>query len=365
MVVFMMYKDSPKTNFVDSNAADKLKICFNDMKVLLILMVVMVHSNDSMYPENAINGLSLPYRFIGNLFNLVINVPHLWMFFFISGYLYFSNMAVLTKDVYITKMKNRVHSLLVPYLLWPLIMVFFYALKNNIMHGVWDFSHYRELMTWQFYWNYHGAAPYMIPLWFIRDLMVISILSPLVYLAIKRFPWFLIPFAMMLMVSSLDVFWSDLLSGFFFFSLGSLVSLYRWNLCRVLEHYRYGLLLATLLCVAVELFAGIRLPDLFGCILGGADLLWIFYRMTRSHGPWLPKALTGCSFFVYLSHGITIEPVVISYMMKFMPDTLPGTILIFRYLICAVMTYLVCAALYHTMRLIMPKMLSVLCGGRV
>ena len=52
-------------------------------------------------------------------------------------------------------------------------------------------------------------------------------------------------------------------------------------------------------------------------------------------------------------------------MIRIMPDSLPGPLLILRYLICPILTYLVCAAIYNIMRLVMPKTLSILCGGRV
>ena len=81
-MILIFSKEYPKSCIVNANPVDCLKVCFNDMKVLLILMVVMMHSKYRLYPEGAISELSLPFRFLWELFDTVVNVPHLWMFFF-------------------------------------------------------------------------------------------------------------------------------------------------------------------------------------------------------------------------------------------------------------------------------------------
>ena len=116
----------------------------------------------------------------------------LMAFALISGYLFFqnwgkndNNIPVWNWRVYGRKMYNRVFSLLIPYVVWNLLSAWY-------MH---------EPVTWHIFWNQisWGAdntnifgqqmlatyAPIDSPLWFIRDLFLISLCAPILFPLIK------------------------------------------------------------------------------------------------------------------------------------------------------------------------------------
>lgn len=82
----------------------------------LIVGVVCIHSGMGAFLQYLLGGIC------GKL-----SVP---IFLLISGYLFFREGSYeLTKELWISKLKKRIFSLLVPYLLWNFIGYIIYAIK--------------------------------------------------------------------------------------------------------------------------------------------------------------------------------------------------------------------------------------------
>lgn len=115
------------------------------------------------------NGTDLHY-FLGNVVGR-IGVP---LFYIISGYLFFQRYDNSLK-CYKNKLKKRIFSLLVPYLIWNFIAYLVYAFITHTMQPE-DFV--------QSFWVVNskpGHSPADGPLWFVRTLMMLSIISPVMY----------------------------------------------------------------------------------------------------------------------------------------------------------------------------------------
>lgn len=101
-------------------------------------------------------------------------------FFVISGYLFFANVTEWNAKTYWGKLRRRVKTLLIPYIVWNLLMAI--KLKTFSLNMFWafwteagkqtDWLGNEQLMT----------APANMPLWFLRDLMVVSVLTPIIYM---------------------------------------------------------------------------------------------------------------------------------------------------------------------------------------
>lgn len=107
-------------------------------------------------------------------------------FFAISGYLFFNWQGKFTKDVYVRKIGKRVRTLLVPYLLWNLIVWAVNTLGPLLLPSLAagrgatlaDYDLPRFLMA---FWDNGGGKPVCIQLWFLRDLIVTCLVSPVIY----------------------------------------------------------------------------------------------------------------------------------------------------------------------------------------
>lgn len=157
----------------------------NAVKMLMILFVIFIHMNPT---TERCGEVAMWWHSI-----VVVAVP---VFFIISGYFFFYNVKEFNSDVYVTKLKKRGRTLLIPYLLWNLLPVFMIIGGNlfsiifrgksfdalcSFFYGLWDDG------LWHIWWDKtSGTMPFDSPLWYVRDLMIVVCLSPIIYWLIKR-----------------------------------------------------------------------------------------------------------------------------------------------------------------------------------
>lgn len=109
------------------------------------------------------------------------------LFFLISGYLFFKSVDGTSpyKIKYLGKLKKRTKTLLVPYLIWNLLyfvyMVAFKKMDLSFLSVVGAFFVRPDLLPVSYY-------PAYTPFWFIRELMLLMLLSPLVYYVFVKLP---------------------------------------------------------------------------------------------------------------------------------------------------------------------------------
>ena len=103
-------------------------------------------------------------------------------FFVISGYLFYRNISKVL-DIFV-KIKKRLKTLLVPYLLWNMIFVLFFWIilhssLANYMHMPNSLQTYQEIII-------AIVDSKFTPLWFVKNLIIYVMLSPLLYLIAKK-----------------------------------------------------------------------------------------------------------------------------------------------------------------------------------
>jgi Acyltransferase family. len=165
----------------------------------------------------------------------------------ISGYLFFYKSKDWNINVYWVKLKKRFFTLLVPYLLWNILFV----LSEYIIYGITgkDVSIITKTysdMGWYniFYCSTLSSGdiiytPVNTPLWFIRDLIIMVILSPIVYMLIKYLKIWSI---YILGICFIFYLWPHIpgfsITAFLFFTLGAYFSLSKLNFVEVFRKYK-------------------------------------------------------------------------------------------------------------------------------
>ncbi len=156
--------------------------------VFPMIAVVFIHSynfkDQFLLPTTRIsegfNGAAMFEYFFSNEL-LRFAVP---MFFALSGFLFFFTYENTAK-CYANKLKSRVKSLLVPYLIWTvlsglaltILMQFpFFNSLDIVKDKAFDWS--------QFYM--YLISPGAFPLWFLQQLMMFALLAPVLYFLIKK-----------------------------------------------------------------------------------------------------------------------------------------------------------------------------------
>lgn len=168
---------------------------FSYLRFPLILGVVFIHSYNA---DPTIHSNYPIFGMIQTLISQVIGRLSVPSFFFISGYLFFYNVKSWSFDLYRYKINRRVKSLLIPYLFWIslMILVYYIAQKFTILAPFFSGNHTRiEDFTMrnflEAYWSIPITTdPFVYQFWFIRDLIVIVALSPIVYYFSKYLKWF-------------------------------------------------------------------------------------------------------------------------------------------------------------------------------
>lgn len=167
-------------------------------------------------------------------------------FFFISGFLFF-----LSNKRYQQILNTRFHTLLIPYLLWNALLLGLYILAYlagypQDINGK-SIVDYNQMDYLRVFWD-RGSfdngnfVPILCPFWYIRNLLIMSILSPLVYYIIKYVrELFLLAVLIWWLLTPHNAFISQTV---LFFSIGAYFSILNKNPLDIFMRYRIILILA-------------------------------------------------------------------------------------------------------------------------
>lgn len=276
---------------MESKVTDRIAQ-FDRMKLLLILGVVLIHVNIvSFYsPEDRQMGGWLTV--IDSISTVICSVC-VPCFFIISGFLFFRNVESFTLAVYKGKLRRRFNTLFIPYMVWCVICFVLMYLRHryrgfpglgifiddggvnwlNFVRGFWAIPEYAD-------------CPYAYAFWFIRNLMVFSILSPVVYLIARKW-WTMALFfvACIVVKHSLGSIW---------FVIGAYMGLHSVSLTRSKRVY----------CILGGLYILCMLLMINGVLFEIAKFLFVlssFFLLYLCSGQFTTK-LTGATFMIYATH---------------------------------------------------------------
>ncbi len=321
-----------------------------------------------------------------NAFGRYQSVP---IYFFISGYVFFLT-AEFTERVYVRKLKNRVKSLLIPYVLWNLfsLLIFFVMFLpcfssifpnlhnlpldfslSAILNTFWDAS--RGIIYAPVSENNYAIYPQNNPLWFVRDLMIVVLTTPIIYLLIRRAgKWFVLFLGLMWFVLSYKDFGhlSQLLSAYFFFSWGSYMSIERKDMIREFGRvFKVSMLIYPLMSLSL-LWVARYLPEAYSTLKSLNIIAGLFFAYNLS--AWLlthrickvSPFLASSGFFIYLAHSLVCSYLVRILFLLLRPSD--GWSVLFVYLLSAAITITALLLIFYLMRRYTPALLKVIAGRK-
>lgn len=292
------------------------------------------------------------------------------LFFMISGYLLFKERR-FSLELYRSKLQKRVGTLLIPFLFWNIATLLLYMLGERIPQTARFFSHGNILATYHAM-DYANAIfgiwslPVAYQFWFVRDLMLLVLLSPIVYfLAAGRVRLLALPLLSGLYLAGLwNLPWPGLEATFFFF-LGVYLSLQRVDVNRV---DAYGKLLAAAFAVALVVYTAAHQvqPWSHGLVvlLGVPTAWWVAGLLARGDSSLKHGLLHAAeaSFFVYAAH----EP-LLTILRKVAYATLRpqnGALVLGLYFLIPVLVIAITLALFALLKRIAPTPLKIISGNR-
>lgn len=244
------------------------------------------------------------------------------LFFFISGYLYFVNIgnASFGLSAWKKKTHNRLKSQLIPYVAWNLLVLILFAVVQSLTGNsdTMQKDGYKQIASYELadylksMWAMDSTGmPIDGPLWFVRDLIVTSIVFsyPIWYLLKKAgvFGLFLIWCVWQLVGSGVP---GVSLPCIFYFSWGALCGMKNFDLFTAVSRktkHLLGLTILTSLLVffIVDMVHWEPKSDLFNQVYIYVTVLFVFGWLSLyiADGKLKPIAFLGnASFFIYAMH---------------------------------------------------------------
>lgn len=295
---------------VGSERAKMLSDAITFLKFPLAVLVVMLHCDISTKPIEQM-GVSLAdvsepyYSNISWLLSRYLAYAAVPCFFIISGFLLFYNVEKYSKQVYFDKLKKRCKSLLLPYIVWCLIyLILFWIIgqekiilsdKPNLFDG--------SLSPFGLVVNIF-VKPLDGPLWFIRNLFVMVVFSPLLYLIIKRTKY-LLPLAFLVLTQILH---SPIIESILWFSFGICFAVHKFDFLYFCRRWLIIWLLIALISVIVDFVLypelGIHISRHFS-IFKVMSVFGVGHWCVTKQLSW-SEALNSSSFVIYAYHGLAV-----------------------------------------------------------
>ncbi len=365
-------------------------------------MVVVIHADLLEAVMNGVNWIE-PGRYpVFELVSHIIsgNVARICvpLFFFISGFLFFSRADFAEvkylpdTSFFIGKFRRRIHTLLIPYIFWNIaafaIIIAEHLFLQDMMRGndkpLGDYT----FIDWLgIFWDNKVGVPANQPLWFMRDLMVINLFSPLIFVLIRRLR--ALPVVVLGILWTLNI-WFDYtvgisVVGFFYYSFGAFFSIRGKDFLDTFIPYRKISAAAFLILVIADAVlwktgylssleeveygatAALRfdIEDVvynLGILAGSVAILaWSGFGIKKGalHAS---TFLASTSFFIYAYHGKVIaflNRIVIRHL-----NPMNDLTLMISYILIPTLVVALGIGLYVILKRYMPRFTNIITGGR-
>lgn len=379
----------------------------------LAVLVVLIHSFTTVegFDITSVNYAHLSgadcYSLLGISISRVLAQVAVPFFFFISGYLFYLNYNQWSWKKWEEKLKRRLHTLLIPYLVWISIAVFevvglsiaAYFIKGRSLETIYEWFHnigglsgifwsdisHIEPFTNIFGWESYMTYPLLMPMWFIRDLMVVVLLSPFIWFALKKIPYISLLLLCLLWIVDAGTKVPGLsLISLFMFAWGGYFSIK--NLCftdafkRIRKYVLYTLFA---LFFAASVYFGGRDTQIGQIVLH----IWIIVAIpaicniacwiigNRKRTTERLTTLSDSTFFIFAAHGRHISYVYNALWTIFGIGIIENKIsaeyadsnlalCILSYLLTPVITILLCYYVYKLFKRYLPLSIMKLLNGR-
>ena len=354
------------------SSADSILI--QRLRFPLAVMVVFIHSGNR------------PFVHGGEWFRVLsadviptIAVP---LFFLISGYLFFRGLERWNWDEWRKKMYRRVHTLLIPYLIWTTLYiayVYFHQCRLSLCAdegwipvGQWFSDHGGMSMWWDSIvtekdhplgYRMISAHPFHRVLWFVRDLMVVNVLSPTIHWALRKG-------GKMVLIALLILYLLQLWPSFhcigitcvFFYTAGAYLSIRGKDLNETFSRWKTSSwLISSLLLVPMIL---IRQSESFiilkptWCIVEAVAFANLLVAPPLESHARTISLLSDSTFFVYVTHSVVLSNIRQALLVLLPFHLSEATV----FLLTAILTVAFCVSVYLFVRKCFPQLCVFICG---
>lgn len=307
-------------------------------------------------------------------------LPHVAvpLFMLFSGVLLFKN-GVMNFEGYVKALYKRVRTLLIPYLIWNSICFVFAIFEGHcqptFMHwaqGLWDTALWNPETTFSI--NLPGY-PMSMPLWFLRDLMILVLLSyPIVKLLQLTRGWLLLLIAIWWFPDH-GKFFGFGADSLFYFSVGAWFGIRQIDFINLLRKMRTGsyTIALIMLCVDALITYNLYIEN------GELQFLWIPFNLfvvsmmaatLNLAADWqttrvqeILQKLSPSSFFLFAAHIVFLYQIQKWLYGLLEPDTQLGNMLFYWFFI--IIYIIMLTETFFLLKHISPRTVNLITGGRI
>lgn len=210
--------------------------------------------------------------------------------------------------------------------------------------------------------------PIDFPLWYIRDLMVVVLCSPILYKLIKLGSLPVILLGILWFAFDIEFIGIEM-TGFFFFTLGGCIAVYNVDIVKILEPkcITISIVLLFLILVIIDM-----LTRSMAChhlthkitILAGMVFIFrcaVYFDKSEKLVYWVNR-LAPTTFFIYALHGLFVATLRKMLVMVLQPNTNAEIAIV--YALSIISTILLSPFCYFVLKRLSPRICLLLNGGR-
>ena len=298
----------------------------------------------------------------------------------ISGYLFFRD-ADYTVSFYTKRYRSRTRSVLLPMISWNaialvlsgIVLLLYPGSKSIISYNVFDLR-WKDLVNALLGLTRHPAD---FQFWFLHDLFLTVLLSPLLGIFLRRAPWIGLAGLFVIWITSMNVwppfFRSDV---FFFFYIGAMIRVQKWSVEDLISPRAGLLLMATFaafvalrtvapLLIPKEATWGATLLDTWnhGLRLLGIAALWGVAPLLPATSPGRLLARIGVlAFFLHAIHW-PMNQLIKSGIDRLLPGNSDFALLV-NFFGTTFLTILLAIGIAWVLNAVVPSVFDHLSGGR-
>lgn len=350
---------------IERYLSDKIKF----LSLFSIILVLYIHSGFHNYPHEIL-GMKFN-NMLQELISEKIGRCAVPLFYMISGFLFFQNTDDGIRTIY-KKMSKRVYTLVIPYIISCLFFPLFFVVLDLIpgsekfINGGNIFSFFEQpisvIISSLFYKTPGGTSPLAFQLWFLRDLIIIVAISPILYLLRKYFNKYILVLLFFCLNLSVYICSYFPITALFWFMLGDAI-------INDMSKLKSKFILMTFLIISLlEIYYEVKFPQYISIpiTLLGIMGIWNIYdyivsdKFILKNNKYLYLACSA-TFFIYLFHEPTLNIVRKLLVVVFGQSSFGFAA---SYLLSPWIFAFIAIIIASLMRNYIPKVYSILVGGR-
>lgn len=360
-----------ETNIIKSK---RLSTVIETMRFPLIFLVVIAHmlSFDTPTVHLDFSSSDSLFTFVSEMISHNLARLSVRCYFLISGYYIFKEITVWNMSVYSKILTKKLRTVVIPYLAWNIIMMLVIVSKNTVFTKLgWNGNDegFGYLVNYKWY-DWIWAGPINFPLWYMRDLIVMTILSPIFYYWFNYLKIYgIIPFIVVYLMVIETGLPGLSTTAFIFFALGAMFAILKKDILDFSFKIKYLSIIGAIILLLISTFYnGTSIHEYIVrvfIIVGVFAVFNVFFILTK-----FPSIrdffirYAGTTFFIYVAHEIYIINWLKGGWSKLIINNNVGMRCI-GYFLVPLLCIIVCVIIFEIWKKLHPKSLAILTGGRI